>query len=134
MSKITCRNCGLKQRNPLKLTRLNSCDNCTTKKVKSTKNKPCRLCKNSKGENIIHKGKCPKLSTWGKVGNKKQFNSFKMTWIDAPKAVKQQLIKPAVLPAHIVAHLAALGHTDIETVEEMNKALGIDKKPNKEVI
>ena len=134
MSKITCRKCGLKQRNPLKLTRLNSCDNCTTKKAKPTKNKPCRLCKNSKGQNITHKGKCPKLSTWGKVGNKKQFNSFKMTCIDAPKAVKQQLIKPAVLPVHIVAHLAALGHTNIETVEDMNKALGIDNKPKKEVI
>tara|TARA_R100001082_G_C4301230_1_gene132518 strand:+ start:102 stop:503 length:402 start_codon:yes stop_codon:yes gene_type:complete len=133
MSKITCRNCGLKQRNLLKLTRLNSCDNCTTKKVKSTKNKPCRLCKNSKGENIVHKNKCPKLSSWGKVGNMKQFNTFKMTWIDAPKAVKATMLKPASLPAHIVAHLAALGHTDITTVEQMNKALGIGKA-DKEVI
>ena len=144
MSKITCRNCGLKQRNPLKLTRLNNCRNCDIKTMEEKKNnlfkttpkkwdkeikknKPCRLCKNSKGQNITHRNKCPKLSSWGKVGNMKQFNSFKMTWIDAPKAVKKAMVQPAVLPAHIVAHLAALGHTDITTVEQMNKALGIGK-------
>lgn len=150
MSKITCRNCGLKQRNILKLTRLNNCRNCdvktmsdkknklfktTSKKwdAKVKKNKPCRLCKNSKGQNITHRNKCPKLSSWGKVGNMKQFNTFRMNWLSAPKAVKQAMIKPSVLPAHIMAHLAQLGYTDITTVEEMNKALQVGKG-DKEVI
>ena len=121
MSKITCRNCGLKQRNPLKLTRLNSCDNCTTKKAKSTKNKPCRLCKNSKGQNIVHKGKCPKLSSWGKVGNMKQFNSFKMTWINAPKEIKRDIVKQNLIPISVSKQLALMGYENITTVEEMNK-------------
>ena len=121
MSKITCRKCGLKQRNPLKLTRLNSCDNCTTKKAKSTKNKPCRLCKNSKGQNIVHKGKCPKLSSWGKVGNMKQFNSFKMTWINAPKEIKRDIVKQNLIPISVSKQLALMGYENITTVEEMNK-------------
>ena len=138
MSKITCRKCGLKQRNPLKLTRLNSCRNCDIKTMsekknklfKTTpkkwdkeikKNKPCRLCKNSKGQNITHRGKCPKLSSWGKVGNMKQFNSFKMTWINAPKKIKRDIVKQKLIPVSVSKQLALMGYENITTVEEMNK-------------